>query len=52
MKSRIIGKKQLLSLSLVLALGLSVYVNWYYTNQNTDTEMPEITKTHNFNKNN
>jgi hypothetical protein len=48
MKSRIIGKKQLLSLSLILALGLSVYVNWYYTNQFTDTEKPEITNTHNF----
>ena len=47
MKSRIIGKKQLLSLSLVLALGLSVYVNWYYTNQFTETEQPEVTKTHN-----
>ena len=47
MKSRIIGKKQLLSLSLVLALGLSVYVNWYYTNQFKETENPEVTKTHN-----
>lgn len=47
MKSRIIGKKQLLSLSLVLALGLSVYVNWYYTNQHTETEKPEVTNTHN-----
>ena len=38
MKSRIIGKKQLLSLSLVIALGFSVFVNWYYTNQYTDIE--------------
>jgi hypothetical protein len=48
MKSRIIGKKQLLSLSLVLAFGLSVFVNWYYTNQYKDIEEPNITKTHNF----
>ena len=47
MKSRIIGKGQLLSLSLVLALGLSVYVNWYYTNQYTETEKPEATNTYN-----
>ena len=47
MKSRIIGKKQLLSLSLVFALGLSVYVNWYYTNQHTELEKPEVTNTHN-----
>ena len=47
MKSRIIGKKQLLSLSLVLALGLSVYVNWYYTNQFTENEKPETSRTHN-----
>lgn len=47
MKSRIIGKKQLLSLSLVFALGLSVYVNWYYTNQHTELEKPDVTNTHN-----
>lgn len=48
MKSRIIGKKQLLSLSLVVAFGLSVFVNWYYTNQYSNTQEPEVTKTHNF----
>ena len=47
MKSRIIGKKQLLSLSLVIALGFSVFVNWYYTNQYTDIEEPDVTNTHN-----
>ena len=48
MKSRIIGKKQLLSLSLVLALGLSVYVNWFYTNQCKEAEIPDVTKMQNF----
>lgn len=44
MKSKIIGKKQLLSLSLVLALGLSVYVNWYYTNNYKDVTEPETSE--------
>ncbi len=44
MKSKIIGKKQLLSLSLVLALGLSVYVNWYYTNNYNDISEPETSE--------
>ncbi len=47
MKSRIIGKKQLLTLSLIIAFGLSVFVNWYYTNNNSDLKLPEVTKTHN-----
>ncbi len=47
MKSRIIGKKQLLSLSLIIAFGLSIYVNWYYTNQYSDVQEPDVTKTHN-----
>ena len=47
MKSKIIGKKQLLSLSLVLALGLSVYVNWYYTNNYSDITEPEVTEQYN-----
>ncbi len=47
MKSKIIGKKQLLSFSLVVALGLSVYVNWYYTNNLNDTTTPEVTEYHN-----
>lgn len=44
MKSKIIGKKQLLSLSLILALGLSVYVNWYYTNNYNDISEPETSE--------
>lgn len=44
MKSKIIGKKQLLSLSLVLALGLSIYVNWYYTNNYNDISEPETSE--------
>ena len=32
MKSRIIGKKQILIFTLLGAFGLSVFVNWYYTN--------------------
>lgn len=44
MKSKIIGKKQLLSLSLVIALGLSVYVNWYYTNNYNDISEPETSE--------
>lgn len=47
MKSKIIGKKQLLSFSLVVALGLSVYVNWYYTNNFNDATTPESTEYHN-----
>ena len=44
MKSKIIGKKQLLSLSLVIAFGLSVYVNWYYTNNYNDISEPETSE--------
>lgn len=47
MKSKIIGKKQLLSLSLILALGLSVYVNWYYTNNYNNITEPETTDSFN-----
>lgn len=43
MKSRIIGRKQLLTFSLVLALGLAVFVNWYYTKPQGNTTEPEIT---------
>lgn len=43
MKSRIIGRKQLLTLSLVCALGLAVFVNWYYTKPQGDTTEPEVT---------
>lgn len=44
MKSRIIGRKQLLSISLVFALSLAVFVNWYYTKPQKDKPEPEVTK--------
>ena len=47
MKSKIIGKKQLLSFALLIALGLSVYVNWYYTNNYNNLTEPETTEYHN-----
>lgn len=47
MKSKIVSKKQLLSLSLVVALGLSVYVNWYYTNNYKDVNEPETSEQYN-----
>ena len=47
MKSKIIGKKQLLSFSLIFALGLSVYVNWYYTNNYNDISEPETSESFN-----
>lgn len=43
MKSRIIGRKQLLTFSLVFALGLAVFVNWYYTKPQSNTTEPEVT---------
>lgn len=43
MKSRIIGRKQLLTFSLVFALGLAVFVNWYYTKPHSNIEEPEVT---------
>ena len=47
MKSKIIGKKQLLSVTLILAFGLSVYVNWYYTNNYQDLSEPETSDSFN-----
>lgn len=47
MKSKIIGKKQLLSFSLILAFGLSIYVNWYYTNNYKDSTEPEVSESFN-----
>ncbi len=47
MKSKVIGKKQLLVFSLVCALGLAVFVNWYYTNQFNQSNEPEVTEKHN-----
>ena len=43
MKSRIIGKKQLLIFTLVGALGMSVFINWYYSNPKQEME-PEMTE--------
>lgn len=47
MKSKVIGKKQLLAFSLVCALGLAVFVNWYYTNQFNQSNEPDVTEKHN-----
>ena len=47
MKSRIIGKKQLLIFTLVGALGLSVFINWYYSNPKQDIVEPELTEKNN-----
>lgn len=47
MKSRIIGKKQILAFTLLGALTLSVFVNWYYTNPKDDVTTPEVTEKHN-----
>lgn len=43
MKSRIIGRKQLLTFSLVFALVLAVFVNWYYTKPKENLTEPEVT---------
>ncbi len=43
MKSKIILRKHLLTLTLVVALGLAVFVNWYYTKQDTNYTEPEVT---------
>lgn len=43
MKSRVIVRKQLLTFSLVIALGLAVFVNWYYTKPQGSTIEPEVT---------
>ena len=44
MKSKIIGRKQLLVGALVLSLGAAVFVNWYYTNpKGIHQTEPEVT---------
>ena len=43
MKSKIILRKHLLTLTLIVALGLAVFVNWYYTKQESDITEPEVT---------
>ena len=40
----IMKKKQLLSATLVIALGAAVAVNWYYTENPIDTTLPETTE--------
>ena len=42
MKSKIIGKKQLLIFTLVSAFSLAVFVNWYYTNKFDTSSKPEL----------
>ncbi len=44
MKSRIIGKKQILMFALLGALGISVFVNWYYTNPQKTIDEPEVSE--------
>lgn len=44
MKSKIIGRKQIIAFILSLSLCVAVYVNWYYTkNENKIENEPEIT---------
>lgn len=47
MKSRIISKKQLLTFSLIFALGIAVFVNWYYTNKSNSSIETETTEKYN-----
>lgn len=48
MKSKIIGRRQLLIGTLVLSLCLAVFVNWYYTKpEGLEQKEPEITSTPN-----
>ena len=45
MKSKIIGKKQLLVFALTCALGMAVFVNWYYTrSENEINNSPDVTQ--------
>ena len=43
MKSRIIGRKQLLTFSLIFALSATMFVNWYYTKPQNEEKEPEVT---------
>ncbi len=43
MKSKIILRKHLLTLTLIVALGLAVFVNWYYTKQDENVTEPQVT---------
>lgn len=40
MKSKIIGRKQILGFIIVASLGLAVFVNWYYTNPKSESQAP------------
>ncbi len=42
MKSKVIGKKQILTVTLILALTLAVFVNWYYTKPENMNDTPEV----------
>lgn len=45
MKSKIIGRKQILAIIISASLCLAVYVNWYYTKtDNIESNEPEITE--------
>ena len=43
MKSRIIGRKQLLTFCLIFSLSLAVFVNWYYTKPTENLTDPDVT---------
>ena len=43
MKSRIIGRKQLLTFSLIFALSAAMFGNWYYTKPQNAEKEPEVT---------
>ena len=42
MKSKVIGKRQILTVTLIFALTLAVYVNWYYTKPDEINESPNV----------
>ena len=42
MKSKVIGKKQILTVTLMLTLALAVFVNWYYTKPEQMNDSPEV----------
>ena len=44
MKSKVIGRKQLLTFSLVFALTVAVFVNWYYTKPQNNNNEPNVSE--------
>lgn len=44
MKSKIIGKRQILTISLITAFSLAVFVNWYYTKTPENISEPKTTE--------